>query len=242
MNTFIKFIFLCIAFILGGCAHPIGISPDLSKVGITQQTKSSKSIGYYLAEPVEKEVTTSGGGGDNVKYKPYKDLETGLYKMYASIFSNVTLLSSSSDPARSKVDYIAAVEISTSSSSSSLFTWPPTLFTLNLANNISNAKGSVIGNLRTSGEGQAEFSEFKSDFGLAGKRASQEALNKMHELLVSASFLEKGLEETTKSGTAKNSKEDQLKELQRLYNSKLITESVLHERQRAILNSTAPDS
>ena len=242
MNTAIKFILLGIVLMLGGCAHPIGIAPDLSKVGITQETKSSKSIGYYLAESVEKEVTTSGGGGDNVRYKPYKDLETGLYKMYASIFSNVTLLSSSSDPARSKVDYIAAVEISTSSSSSSLFTWPPTLFTLNLANNISDAKGSVIGNLRTSGEGRAEFGEFKSDFGLTGKRASQEALNNMHGLLVSASFLEKNLEETTKAGIVKNSKEDQLKELQRLYNSKLITEPVLHERQRAILNTAAPDS
>ena len=156
--------------------------------------------------------------------------------MYASIFSNVTLLSSSSDPARSKLDYIAAVEISTSSSSSSLFTWPPTLFTLNLANNISDAKGTVLGNLRTSGEGRAEFGEFKSDFGLAGKRASQEALNKMRGLLVSASFLGKGLDETTRTGGTGNSKEDQLKELQRLYGSRLITESVFNERQRAILN------
>ncbi len=234
MNTAIKFILFGIALILGGCAHPIVIAPDLSTVGITQQTKSSKSIGYYLAEPVEKEVTTSGGGGDQVRYKPYKDLETGLYKMYASIFSNVTLLSSSSDPAKSKVDYIAAVEISTSSSSPSLFTWPPTMFTLNLTNNISDAKGTVLGNLRTSGEGRAEFSEFKSDFGLAGKRAAQEALNRMHGLLVS--FLGKGLEETTKAGVARSSKEDQLKELQRLYGSGLITEAVFHERQRAVLN------
>lgn len=236
MKSSIKFILLGIALILGGCAHPIMIAPDLSTVGIAQQTRSSKSIGYYLAEPAEKEVTTSGGGGDNVKYKPYKDLETGLYKMYASIFSNVTLLSSSSDPAKSKVDYIAAVEISTSSSSPSLFTWPPTIFTLNLANNISDPNGTVLGNLRTSGEGRAEFSEFKDDFGLAGKRASQDALNRMHGLLVSASFLGKGLEETIRVGGAGNAKEDQLKELQRLYGAGLITEAVLHERQRAVLN------
>lgn len=236
MNTAIKFILLGIALILGGCAHPIMIAPDLSTVGIVQQTKSSKSIGYYLAEPAEKEVTTAGGGGDNIKYKPYKDLETGLYKMYASIFSSVTLLNSSSDPARLKVDYIAAVEISTSSSSPSLFTWPPTIFTLNLANNISDAKGTVLGNLRTSGEGRAEFSEFKGDFGLAGKRASQDALNRMHGLLVSASFFGKGLEEATRVGGEGNSKEDQLKELKRLYGSGLITEAVFHERQRAVLN------
>lgn len=236
MNTSIKFIVLGIALILGGCAHPIVIAPDLSAVGITQETTPRKSIGFYLAESVEKEVTTSGGGGDDVKYKPYKDLETGLYKMYASVFSDVTLLSSSSDPARSKVDYIAEVEISTSSSSPSLFTWPPTMFTVNLANNISDAKGTVLGKLRTSGEGRAEFSEFKSDFGLAGKRASQDALNKMQGLLVSASFLEKGRVDVAKAGAARISKEDTLKELQRLYGLGLITESVLHERQRAVLN------
>lgn len=236
MSIRIKFLLLGMVLILEGCAHPITITPDLSTVGITQQTKSSKSIGYYLAESVEKEVTTSGGGGDNVKYKPYKDLETGLYKMYAGIFASVTLLSSSSDPARFKLDYIAAVEISTSSSSPSLFTWPPTVFTLNLANDISDAKGTLLGNLRTSGEGRAEFSEFKSDFGLAGKRASQEALNKMQGLLTSTPFLGKGLDETTKAGDVRSSKEDQLKELQRLYGSGLITEAVFNERQRAILN------
>jgi hypothetical protein len=236
MSIIIKFILIGVALILGGCAHPIMIAPDLSTVGIAQQKKFSKNIGFYFAEPVEKEVTTSGGGGDDVKYRPYKDLETGLYKMYASIFSDVTLMSSSSDPIRSKVDYIAAVEISTSSSSPSLFTWPPTIFTVNLANNISDAKGTVLGSLRTSGEGRAEFSEFKSDFGLAGKRASQEALNKMQGLLASAPFLEKGLQETTKGSITKTSKEDQLKELQRLYKLGLITEAVLHERQRIVLN------
>lgn len=236
MNTTIKLVLLGMVFMLGGCAHPIMIAPDLATVGTAQQTKSSKSIGYYLAESVEKEVTTSGGGGDNVKYKPYKDLETGLYKMYASIFSSVTLLSSSNDPARLKLDYIAAVEISTSSSSPSLFTWPPTVFTLNLANDISDAKDTLLGNLRTSGEGRAEFSEFKSDFGLAGKRASQEALNKMQGLLISTPFLGKSLDETTKVGGVGNSKEGQLKELQRLYGSGLITEAVFNERQRAVLN------
>jgi len=236
MNVLIKLILLGIALVLGGCAHPIVIAPDLATIGIVQPTKSGKSIGYYLAEPAEKEVTTAGGGGDNIKYKPYKDLETGLYKMYASIFSSVTFLNSSSDPAKSKVDYVAAVEISTSSSSPSLFTWPPTVFTLNLANNISDAKGTVLANLRTSAEGRAEFSEFKGDFGLAGKRASQEALNKMQQLLTSALAVGKNPQETAKAGGSGGSKEDQLKELKRLYGSGLISEAVFNERQRAVLN------
>jgi len=236
MNALIKLILLGIALVLGGCAHPIVIAPDLAAVGPVQPAKSGKSIGYYLAEPAEKEVTTAGGGGDNIRYKPYKDLETGLYKMYASIFSNVTLLNSSSDPARSKVDYVAAVEISTSSSSPSLFTWPPTVFTLNLANDISDAKGAVLANLRTSAEGRAEFGEFKSDFGLAGKRASQDALNKMQQLLVAAPFFGRSPQERAKAGGSPASKEDQLKELKRLHASGLISEAVFNERQRAVLN------
>ncbi len=46
----------------------------------------------------------------------------------------------------------------------------------------------------------------------------------------------KVLEETTKAGVAKSPKEDQLKELQRLYDLGLIAEAVFHERQRAVLN------
>lgn len=232
MTTTIRLFLLGVALVLGGCAHPIMIAPDLSTVSSAQQEKSSKSIGYYFAENVDKEVTTPGGGGDSIKYKPYKDLDTGLYKMYSGVFSNVTLLSSATDPARSKVDYIAAVEISTSSSSQSLITWPPTLFTVNLANNITDAKGNVLGNLRTSGEGRAEFSEFKGDFGLAGKRASQEALNKMQSVLIAAPFLGKA----SGGEVAKLAKEDQLKELKRLYDSGLITEAVFGERQRAVLS------
>ena len=77
MSTVIKFFILSIALILGGCAHPITIAPDIASVGIVKQRKSSKSIGYYFAESAEKEVTTAGGGGDSIRYKPYKDLETG---------------------------------------------------------------------------------------------------------------------------------------------------------------------
>lgn len=236
MKISIKFALLVIVLLLEGCAHPIMIGPDLSTVGNGQQTKSGKSIGYYFAEPTEKEVTTAGGGGDSVKYKPYKDLETGLYKMYSNIFSKVTFLSSPSDPASTKVDYIAAVEISTSSSSPSLVTWPPTLFTLNLTNNFSDNKGNNLGSLRTSGEGRAEFSEFKSDFGLSGKRAAQEALIKMSELLNTAAFLGNGRADIGRKGSSQATQEDQLKELQRLFGLGLITETVFKERQRAILN------
>lgn len=231
----LRFFLVITVFALVGCAHPLVIAPDITAVGLAQETKSPKSIGYYFTEPIEKEVITSAGGGDQIKYKPYKDLETGLYKMYSSVFTTVSFLSSSNDPAGSKVDYIASVEISTSSSSPSLFTWPPTLFTLSLANNIRDAKGNILGNLRTSGEGRAEFNEFKGEFGLAGKRASQDALNKMQVLLVATPFLASAGKPKATDG-APLTKEERLKDLKRLYDLGLITESVFLERQRAVLN------
>lgn len=230
-----RFALLGIAFLIGGCAHSIDISPDITAVGQTQQVKSPKTIGYYFSEPVEKEVITSGGGGDQVKYKPYKDLATGIYKMYSNLFSGVTQLSSLGEATNSKVDYIAAVDISTSSSSPSLFTWPPTLFTLNLTTNITDAKGNALGNFRASGEGQAEFSEFVREKGLSGKRASQDALNKMQGLVVAAPFF--AADKSTSPAYGGNaSKEERLKDLKRLFDNGLITEPVMIERQRLILS------
>ena len=229
----IRIAVVSIALLISGCAHNINISPDIPSLSQPQPTKSAKSIGYYFIEALDKEVTTSGGGGDQVKYKPYRDLATGLYKMYSNLFSGVTQLNSQAEAGSSKVDYIAAVGISTSSSSPSLFTWPPTVFTLNLTTDISDVKGNALGNLRASGEGRAEFSEFKGDHGLSGKRASQDALNKMQEHTFSAPFF--AANKTTPSGGSA-SKEERLKELKRLFDMGLITEPVLLERQRGILN------
>jgi hypothetical protein len=42
-----------------------------------------------------------------------------------------------------------------------------------------------------SGEGSAEFSEFKSDFSLSGKRATADALLKMQRVLLDTTELRK---------------------------------------------------
>lgn len=231
--TISRIALLGISLLIGGCAHSINISPDISAVAKTQQAKSPKSIGYYFSESLEKEVTTSAGGGDQVKYKPYRDLATGIYSMYSNLFSGVTQLSSQAEVASAKVDYIATVDISTSSSSPSLVTWPPTVFTLDLTTNITDTKGNTLSNLRASGEGRAEFSEFKSDHGLSGKRASQDALNKMQDLVFSAPFFSA---DKTSAPSGNASKEERLKDLKRLFDTGLITEPVLIERQRTILN------
>ncbi len=127
-----------VTLIVSGCAHSININPDLSTIGNDSQAKKiDKKIGFFFAEDREKEVTTSGGGGDMVKYRPYKDIEVGFSKIFGSVFASVTSLRSSGDPAKNSLDYTAEITVSTNSSSPSLFTWPPTVFGVNITNSIS---------------------------------------------------------------------------------------------------------
>lgn len=186
----VKYIFFAlIAIVLTGCAHPIVISPDISKIERDSNVQViPNNVGYYLLDDREKEVITAGGGGDKVRYKPYKDIETGFYKMLANVFKSVTALKSDKDEAISKsgIRYIISLDVSTNSSSPSLFTWPPTTFGVNLNCDIRDATGNNVMHLLSVGEGHAEFDEFKSDFSLAAKRASQDALLKMQHSLLNA--------------------------------------------------------
>lgn len=196
MNLFKLFFCFFIVVVVTGCAHPIVISPDISKIEPDGSGKTiQENVGYYIVEDRDKEVITSGGGGDKVRYKPYKDIETGFYKMLSNVFKSVSVLKSDKDTLISKnaINYIISLDVSTNSSSSSMFTWPPTMFGVNLNCNIKDKTGRNITSLLAVGEGRAEFDEFKSDFSLAGKRASQDALMKMQHLLQNAPELTSGL-------------------------------------------------
>jgi hypothetical protein len=85
-----------------------------------------------------------------------------------------------------KVGYILTPQVTTNSQSPSPFTWPPTQFTVDLSANITDTVGKPIATKTVQGIGRAEFDEFKSDFGLSGKRAMQDALQKLQELLSDA--------------------------------------------------------
>jgi len=182
--------------VIAGCAHPIVLSPDVSKIerGANDQL-INKNVGYYISpETREKAAESAGGGGDKVSYYPYKDTEGGFYKMLSNVFSNVTLLKSPNDKDavnQRAIKYVIIPEITTTSSSPSPFTWPPTLFTINLTCKISDANGNPVSNISVVGEGRAEFDEFKSDFSLAGKRAAHDALTKMQARLLQAPELRK---------------------------------------------------
>lgn len=179
---------LVVVAAITGCAHPLNISPDIAKIEQGKTAKPiNKSVGYYISsENKEKAVKTPGGGGDSVTYQPYKDIEVAFYKMLSNVFKNVTPLKSPTDVdsiSKNSIDYIITPEINTNSSSPSPFTWPPTKFTVDLTCNIADKNGKVIGKTTVSGDGAAEFSEFKSDFSLSGRRATLDSLQKTQDAL-----------------------------------------------------------
>ncbi|MFZ6749221.1 hypothetical protein [Undibacterium sp. Ren11W] len=177
--------------VLTGCAHPIVISPNIEKIGINTSNQTiNKNVAYYIADDVlAKAVITPGGGGDKVSYQPYRDIETGFYKMLSSVFPNVIKLKTLNDVAaisKNSVSYIISPVLVTDSSSPSPFTWPPTKFSAELSCNITDAVGNTVLKTTVRGEGAAEFDEFKTDFAMSGRRATEDALRKMQNALLSA--------------------------------------------------------
>src|SRR5229473_20743 len=167
--------------LLVGCAHPISMAPKMSAFdGKQANQKISKNVGYYISqEDRDREVTTPGGGGDKIQYFPYRDIEPGLYKVLSNGFNDVYLVKSLDDKSflvEKKIAYVFVPKIETSSSSSSAFTWPPTNFTVSLECRTLSPAGAVVWQTTAKGEGKATFSEFKSDFSLAARLASEQAL------------------------------------------------------------------
>ncbi|HZV64789.1 MAG TPA: hypothetical protein VFG03_07780 [Telluria sp.] len=179
-----------LAAALAGCAHPLTITPNLAKLerdGMTPPRIKAK-VGYYIADNLRsQEVTTPGGGGDKATSAPYRDVEAGLYIMLGNVFDGVTRLNSPSDrdAIRSNgISYIITPEILASSSSSSVLTWPPTEFHIDLLCKITDLDGKLLDSPKVVGHGQAEWAEFKGDFALSGKRAAEDALVQMQRKLL----------------------------------------------------------
>lgn len=177
---------LSLITLLGGCAHPISMTADVSKLQGAAGPKSPAKVGMVFPDELRKqEVTSPGGGGDKVRYLPYRDLEAGIYSVLSERFASVSKITGTSD-AKVQADglnYLITPTITTTSFSPSIVTWPPTVFTVELACRVSDATDKTITELRVQGEGRAEFDEFKSDFSLAAKRAADEALRKLAKAL-----------------------------------------------------------
>jgi hypothetical protein len=184
----------CAIVALAGCAHPMIIKPDIDTlVPSATSIKIQKSVGFYIsAADRSSEITTAGGGGDKVRYHPYADMETGLYKIFSNVFTDVTVLSGANDTAsiaKNKVVYVIEPKITTNSSSSGFFTWMATDFTVSLTCRISDTSGHQIANVASTGTGHAEFDELKANFSLAGQRAALDALLDEQTALFSSAVL-----------------------------------------------------
>jgi hypothetical protein len=178
------FLILAIA-VLVGCAHAIKVAPDVMKVERTETNPArvTANAGYFIPPEVSSvEITTQGGGGDNVRYFPYRDFEGGYQKMLSNVFTSVVKLTSLTNipnVSSNRIDYVVVPTIITSSGGSGFFTWPPTNFTVDLTCNIRDAVGTQIASPRVVGTGSADTGERLHDHGIAGARAMEDALVKM---------------------------------------------------------------
>lgn len=171
-----------------GCAHPISLTPNVSAaLEQVKVEKIPKKVGYYISpEDRAREVTTPGGGGDKVSYLPYRDLETGLYVVLGQSFSEASRLEALGSPKAAEQQLIIKPTITTTSYSDSLVTWPPTVFTIQLTLAVEDSTGKPVTQISAQGEGRAEFSEFKGDFSLAARRATENMLVKLKAAIAAA--------------------------------------------------------
>ena len=168
---------------LAGCAHPINMRPDVSLIQAGGVQKINKVAGFYISDAnLALEVTTPGGGGDKVRYFPYRDIEAGFYKALSETFTKVTKISNPNDFAALKaagISLLITPSVTTTSASPSPFTWPPTQFTVTLDCQVVDATGKALTSVTVTGTGKAEFDEFKANFSLSAVRASEDALRQL---------------------------------------------------------------
>ncbi len=184
------------AALLVGCAHPISITPDTTRLAIGQDPKQriEAKAAYQVSDSdLSLEVTTPGGGGDAVRYFAYRDMDAGLEQMLGTVFTHVSR-SSDAQRAATGTDYVIVPVIVTNSGSDGLFTWPPSNFTVDLTLTIRRPSGEIIASPRVVGHGNAADGERIFDHGIAGRRATEDALIKMKDQLHGLNLSKRGLQ------------------------------------------------
>ena len=168
----------------GGCAHDVLITPDMGRLpSAATPSRHGVNVAYFI-DPIDRAriVNSPGGGGDKVAYAPYKDLEAPLYRVLSNSFERVYALPTAGDTRflhDHDVRYVFTPHFETTSSSDSLMTWPPTEFTLTIDVAATDAAASPVWTTRANGSGHATFAEFRNDFGLAAKRAAEQAFRQL---------------------------------------------------------------
>jgi hypothetical protein len=168
---------LTLAALLGACAHPISLSGSKAPERV-ESLLIDKKVAYVINDADRaKQVITPGGGGDKVSYFPYRDLEKSIRDALRSVYRDVVAVKSVGDTQGIKDAAAVLVftpQVTTTSSSPSPLTWPPTVFTTEISCVVTDASGKEIARVVATGNGAAEFQEFKGDFSLSAKRATDD--------------------------------------------------------------------
>lgn len=197
MKRLFSFVFALVACVaLFGCAHPINMNPNLQAISAPAGAQAiNKPVGYHIPEALRQlQVISPGGGGDKVSYFPYRDLEPGFYKVLSETFRDVSKVQDPKNAAELSsrgIKLLITPEITTTSSSESLFTWPPTMFSVTLVCTVTDMAGQGLQTIRVVGNGNATFDEFKGNLSLAAVRASDDALAKLLKELTASAELRK---------------------------------------------------
>lgn len=185
MIKILKIIFLTFSIVLftAGCTHKIDITPKSGSGEAFKEDVKMYSVGYYLSmSDRNRYVVSPGGGGDSIGYYPYKDLELGFREILLNNFEKVYRVKKMDDKSyieEKRIRYVFTYDVSTTSSSSNIMTWPPENFTVTLSCDAFDNEGNKIWNDSVEGRGIAAFADYKTDFPVAGRRANRAALDKM---------------------------------------------------------------
>ena len=173
-----------------GCAHRINVAPALDTLKASGPAKIDKSVGYYIsAENLAKEVETPAGGGDKVKYSPYKESEPALNKVLSNVFREVHVLPSLGDAgfiASKSISYIFVPTITTDSSSRSSWIWPPSDFTVSLGCKATDGSNRVVWETSLTTEAHERLPDVAREHDRAGKVALQNAFLELQNRILKA--------------------------------------------------------
>lgn len=250
---FIKALFaVMVVSSLFGCAHQIAISPNTAKIERQPSSppKIKANVGLILSADLSNiEITSPGGGGDSVRYFPYRDIEAAYQIMLLNVFEKVTKIKSTDEIKglpKEDIKFIIEPTIVTNSGSTGFFTWAPTNFTVDLTSNIRDLTGKTIGNPRAVGNGQVDFIlDMNGDYGLAGRLAMEDALLKMQRTLLEINY------EHIPTGTAisdlsptnslklqpKEQSSVRLEKLKELFDKGLVTQEEYEYKRKSIIDS-----
>ncbi len=175
---------------LFGCAHAIQITPTVGSINVNGIDRIDKAVGYYIsADDLAKVVVTGAGGGDKVKYQPYKESEPALRQALGNVFKEVYAvpsLESAEFIAEKQIAYVFIPVITTYSSSRSMWIWPPSDFTVRLVCKAIDASGKVVWEEKITGDAHMRLPDVARDHSLAGREATAQAFSALQEKILTS--------------------------------------------------------